>query len=285
MSTTIGISIDRWGPACWRWLHGCTLSVEVVGSLGKNLPCGVCRHHFGQYAKYVPIAEPTAAWISGLHDDANARLGKPAHRGGGGRGDAVVDVQACFIDFIFVVAFVAQPHDASQLATFCRLTFPTVGLPLLPPDTPPSPRALFLHLRPFQHRTYEALVAYYIPPNGHVLFLPGRVEPDPMPCTTAVVVPSAIQSFTDLGATDGSFTHADVLARVRHVCPHFTTAGCPLWLGPTDAGTIQRRLVGTFTATNLSLVYMIVVIGVQWPRYRPICIVLAICTTVLLVLL
>jgi len=77
----------KWGPPLWSVLHSLPESVQSVekikGCLGNLcLPCAECQEHYEEFLAARPtknIQTRTQAfdWIFDLHNDVNARTGKP----------------------------------------------------------------------------------------------------------------------------------------------------------------------------------------------------------------
>lgn len=85
--TEIGKS--KWGPRLWCTLHAMGATMEdaealrtVLRGLSGALPCPECRQHFAAHLALHPpdFATPQEAcnYLFALHNDTNARLGKPA---------------------------------------------------------------------------------------------------------------------------------------------------------------------------------------------------------------
>ncbi len=92
----LGITIDRWGPAAWNTLHSfahCSperLSQveqdewkEFMYSFARRLPCPRCRRHLKKYldehirSDTFEGKESISRFMNDVHNDVNARLGKP----------------------------------------------------------------------------------------------------------------------------------------------------------------------------------------------------------------
>lgn len=95
----------EWGPVFWRLLHGLAWKAgsaplpglqgdeirawrNLLINLPKTLPCEECRHHLVTYISANPIAVPddygqlksyVNNWLYELHENVNARLGKPPY--------------------------------------------------------------------------------------------------------------------------------------------------------------------------------------------------------------
>ena len=78
---------SSWGPQLWSVLHSLPESAKSLEKL-KNclgnlcLPCQACQSHYDEYLSKNPpslIGTRTEAfdWIFDLHNEVNARLGKP----------------------------------------------------------------------------------------------------------------------------------------------------------------------------------------------------------------
>lgn len=95
-SSTIGVTIDKWGPSAWNTLHAFahrvprTLSEEESGDFAdflhlfaKHLPCPECRRHFQEYLNVhiqkdsFLTRESTVLFMHRAHNHVNERLGKP----------------------------------------------------------------------------------------------------------------------------------------------------------------------------------------------------------------
>jgi len=94
----------EWGPLLWKLLHGMAERAgtapmvglrgdelrawtAILGTLGKILPCEVCRDHFNEYLaahpvlipdNYEDIREYIRRWIFDLHNAVNCRSNKDA---------------------------------------------------------------------------------------------------------------------------------------------------------------------------------------------------------------
>ena len=78
---------SEWGPPLWSVLHGLPESAPSLDRLKACLghlclPCKACQDHYEQYIENRPpalIGSRTEAfdWIFDLHNEINARLGKP----------------------------------------------------------------------------------------------------------------------------------------------------------------------------------------------------------------
>lgn len=72
-----------WGPSFWKTLHyACmydTVTPEFVVSFANALPCAECRVHFHQILVATPFPgnEKNFEWSVDVHNQVNARLGKP----------------------------------------------------------------------------------------------------------------------------------------------------------------------------------------------------------------
>ena len=100
-----GFVPNLWGPGTWNLLHvvaanyPCSPSAAdvrraetFVRSLGENLPCASCRSHFSQIlgggrgrglALSPAVLRSRHAffkWTVQVHNDVNARLGKPTYK-------------------------------------------------------------------------------------------------------------------------------------------------------------------------------------------------------------
>jgi len=95
----------EWGPLLWKLLHALAEKAgsapmvglrgdeirawtAILGTLGKTLPCEVCRDHFNGYVSghpivipdnYANIREYIRRWIYELHNDVNCRTDKEAY--------------------------------------------------------------------------------------------------------------------------------------------------------------------------------------------------------------
>jgi hypothetical protein len=92
---SLGMSPDVWGPIFWTTMHIVTLgysenpsdqeqksAVEFFRSLIHMLPCPICRTHYSQFMKDVPVEEHVGSrrdlifWLFELHNKINVQLGK-----------------------------------------------------------------------------------------------------------------------------------------------------------------------------------------------------------------
>ena len=92
---SMGITIDRWGPAAWNTLHAFAHSVpltldatqqsdfvQFLYLFGAHLPCPKCRAHFKEYldthieASDFTTRKSIIAFVHEAHNDVNVRLGK-----------------------------------------------------------------------------------------------------------------------------------------------------------------------------------------------------------------
>ena len=93
---TLGVTIDRWGPAAWNTLHAFAHSTPVtldararedmghfLRLFGRHLPCPTCRTHFSRYldahlsSQSLATREGVVRFVHDAHNDVNRRLGKP----------------------------------------------------------------------------------------------------------------------------------------------------------------------------------------------------------------
>ena len=88
------VSIDRWGPAGWKFLHAVALSAPAqttaserhdyetfFRSVGAVLPCPRCRAHYRRAYEDRPThtfdsKERMSRWLVQVHNDVNQRRGK-----------------------------------------------------------------------------------------------------------------------------------------------------------------------------------------------------------------
>ena len=94
----------EWGPVFWKLLHGMAersgknnrpedqedekkLWINLLNDLEKVIICVDCREHFQSYKTSNPVELPEKykdfhqyikRWIYNLHEEVNARLGKPS---------------------------------------------------------------------------------------------------------------------------------------------------------------------------------------------------------------
>jgi len=92
---SIGMSPDVWGPIFWTTMHIVTLgysenptneeqksAVEFFRSFTYMLPCPICRTHYSQFMKDVPVEDHVGSrqdlihWLFDLHNKVNVQLGK-----------------------------------------------------------------------------------------------------------------------------------------------------------------------------------------------------------------
>ena len=83
------MSSDYWGPPKWRKLHRVGFDTSFNGldrgvflkyaeGLVYELPCSVCRDHYRDILTRLPPASiDPFTWTVMVHNDVNARLGKP----------------------------------------------------------------------------------------------------------------------------------------------------------------------------------------------------------------
>jgi hypothetical protein len=91
----MGMSPDVWGPLFWRTMHIVSLgyntepskreqedAIRFYKALETMLPCGICRAHYSEFLKEMPVEEAVASrddlvyWVFKLHNKVNKNLGK-----------------------------------------------------------------------------------------------------------------------------------------------------------------------------------------------------------------
>lgn len=91
----MGMSPDVWGPIFWRTMHIVSLgynpepskreqedAIRFYKSLETMLPCGICRAHYTEFLKEMPVEQAVGSrddliyWVFQLHNKVNANLGK-----------------------------------------------------------------------------------------------------------------------------------------------------------------------------------------------------------------
>lgn len=79
----------KWGPGLWTYLHALPRHSESPESakatlLHLDLPCAECRKHYRGFLAARPIGglktvREIEHWVFDLHNEVNARLGKPVY--------------------------------------------------------------------------------------------------------------------------------------------------------------------------------------------------------------
>ena len=91
----MGMSPDVWGPIFWHTMHIVSLgynpeptkkeqddAVRFYKSLETMLPCGVCRAHYSEFLREMPVEQAVGSrddliyWVFQLHNKVNVNLGK-----------------------------------------------------------------------------------------------------------------------------------------------------------------------------------------------------------------
>lgn len=91
----IGMSPDVWGPLFWKTMHIVSLgynpepskqeqddAIRFFKSLETMLPCNICRSHYSQFMREMPIEQAVGSrdtliyWVFQIHNKVNAHLGK-----------------------------------------------------------------------------------------------------------------------------------------------------------------------------------------------------------------
>ena len=91
----MGMSPDVWGPIFWQTMHIVSLgynpepskqeqedAVKLYTSLKTMLPCGICRAHYSEFLREMPIEHAVGSrddliyWVFQLHNKVNMNLGK-----------------------------------------------------------------------------------------------------------------------------------------------------------------------------------------------------------------
>ena len=91
----MGMSPDVWGPIFWQTMHIVSLgynpepskqeqedAVKLYTSLKTMLPCGICRAHYSEFLREMPIEHAVGSrddliyWVFQLHNKVNKNLGK-----------------------------------------------------------------------------------------------------------------------------------------------------------------------------------------------------------------
>ena len=90
------VDIKKWGREGWVFLHSMTLSYpdnptpqdkqnmkQFLLSVGKLLPCTVCRNNYAVFLKQNPITDnvlrckcTVSKWLLKMHNEENVRAGK-----------------------------------------------------------------------------------------------------------------------------------------------------------------------------------------------------------------
>jgi len=95
---SMGMSINKWGPAAWNILHVISHTIPESPSLqqrsdlysfvklfGHHIPCPKCRDHFmemvnrdleGPECEHLKSRENFVMFMNNLHNEVNQRLGK-----------------------------------------------------------------------------------------------------------------------------------------------------------------------------------------------------------------
>jgi hypothetical protein len=92
-SHSLGISMDRWAPACWRMLNAAAFGPQcqtqwfsrLLHSLVDVIICPMCQAHFLDYLTLNPPPQDLgadvkacSAWLVDFHNDVSVRSGNPA---------------------------------------------------------------------------------------------------------------------------------------------------------------------------------------------------------------
>lgn len=91
----MGMSPDVWGPIFWQTMHIVSLgynpepskqeqedAIKLYTSLKTMLPCGICRAHYSEFLREMPIEHAVGSrddliyWVFRLHNKVNKNLGK-----------------------------------------------------------------------------------------------------------------------------------------------------------------------------------------------------------------
>lgn len=91
----VGLSIDRWGPSLWNWLHVVAHTYPVkptqqqrmeaqihLRMIAERIPCPTCRVHFHEFLNRrlddaaVSTRAAYVALMNDAHNEVNARTGK-----------------------------------------------------------------------------------------------------------------------------------------------------------------------------------------------------------------
>lgn len=91
----MGMSPDVWGPIFWNTMHIVSLgynlepskkeqddAVKFYKSLETMLPCGICRSHYSEFLREMPVEHAVGSrddliyWVFQLHNKVNVNLGK-----------------------------------------------------------------------------------------------------------------------------------------------------------------------------------------------------------------
>ena len=91
----MGMSPDVWGPIFWNTMHIVSLgynpdpskkeqedAIRFYKSLETMLPCGVCRAHYSEFLREMPVEQAVGSrddliyWVFRLHNKVNVNLGK-----------------------------------------------------------------------------------------------------------------------------------------------------------------------------------------------------------------
>lgn len=79
----MGVPPEVWGPNLWGALHTLgltgTLTPEFVQEFARVIPCPSCGSHFKDLLDEfpLPITTDQFEWTVALHNQVNARIGKP----------------------------------------------------------------------------------------------------------------------------------------------------------------------------------------------------------------
>ena len=92
----MGMSPDVWGPIFWATIHIATLgypvkptehdqqaAIQFYDSLTTMRPCPICRDHYSQNLKKMPIKDAVKGrdelinWAFNMHNEVNKQLDKP----------------------------------------------------------------------------------------------------------------------------------------------------------------------------------------------------------------
>jgi len=94
----IGMGPAVWGPYLWTTMHIVSLgypaepsleeqdnAVRFYESLKTMIPCPICREHYSQNLKELPLGPAVKSrdtlinWVFTIHNKINVQLGKPEH--------------------------------------------------------------------------------------------------------------------------------------------------------------------------------------------------------------
>jgi hypothetical protein len=233
-SYALGISMERWAPACWRLLNALAFGANnnsdwfatLLTSLAPILPCPICRDHFRTYMNEIPPpsgtkieGEASQRWLVTFHNSVSRRTGSVEMRFEDVREDIVQLLHAddghalavCDDLWTFLFAVGALYVEDSQtdsvrifIEELCNM-FPVKG----------AADALVEH--PFSLETAGSLFASVLGARNlwaDTVRASGAVGPPAWTLYEAIERFAPPQLFVDLGATD-SVEHEKLAALFR----------------------------------------------------------------------